>query len=128
MKCSVSEYALYKIMQSINNCCQATKECDSAPWVHAGVKCCHGNTIHNLVTSTCVFVANKAFEYIFAKCNNYNRSIGILFHKKGKLDQFRENFTHKNTPPIDNGSFQNKKLSHKYHILCLFHCVITFNI
>ena len=43
MNCPVSEYAIYKTMQSIDCCCLATKECDNAmrsrwniasPWKH----------------------------------------------------------------------------------------------
>ena len=36
MNCPVSEYAIYKIMQSIDCCCLATEECEITPCVHTG--------------------------------------------------------------------------------------------
>ena len=46
--CTASEYALYKIIQSIDCCCLATEECEITPCVQAGIKHCHRNTIHSL--------------------------------------------------------------------------------
>ena len=64
MNCPASEYAINKTIQNIDCCCLATEECEITSCVHAGIKRCHGNTMQNLVTSTCVFVANTICECI----------------------------------------------------------------
>ena len=47
MNCPASEYAIYKIMQSIDCCWLATEECEITSSVHAGKQRCHGNTMQN---------------------------------------------------------------------------------
>ena len=37
INCPVSEYAIYKTMQSVDCCCLATEECEITSCVHAGI-------------------------------------------------------------------------------------------
>ena len=81
MNCPASEYAIYKIMHDIDYCCLATEECEIMACVHAGIKRCHGKSLHNFsYFNLCI---NKVYEYILLNATTVIK--GLLFYSTNKM-------------------------------------------